>query len=459
MPGSEERRGLSVSQLQQLVTRAVAETPALQNVWVRAELIDVRLSGGHLYMELLEKDELTGELRGKIKGMIWASRLGAIRHKFIGGTGADIVSGLKVMVRGSVNHHGLHGLGFVITDIDPTFTIGDLERQRREILMRLHQEGKIDLNKRFQSTFPATPQRIAIISAPGAAGYGDFMNHLTGSPEKIVFYPLLYPAVMQGEKTAASVIAALDRVEMATDFWDCVVIIRGGGATTDLNGFDNYELALRVAECPIPVIVGIGHERDRTVLDEIACIRCKTPTAVADFLVDRCRKAWSVTGDRAIRIAQFAEERLKGEKMRLENVESLLPARVSAAVMKASNHLAEIHHSIDRSLSRRLARENSGLDIIRVRLENALKGVTEKPSLKLKSLEDMLRVLCPENTLKRGYSITRVNGHAIYDANMLKEGDSIETVFATGKVKSEVKSIIGERQRSELIWKQNLLKK
>lgn len=438
MPGNETRQGLTVSQLQQLVTRAVAETPALQNVWVRAELIDVRISGGHLYMELLEKDEMTGELRGKIKGMIWASRFPAIRHKFMSGTGADIVSGLKVMVKGSVNHHGLHGLGFVITDIDPTFTLGDLERQRREILMRLHQEGKLDLNKRFQSGFPANPQRVAIISAPGAAGYGDFMNHLMGSPERIVFYPLLFPAVMQGEKTAASVIEALDKVELATDFWDCVVIIRGGGATTDLNGFDNYELARRVAECPVPVIVGIGHERDRTVLDEIACIRCKTPTAVADFLVDRCKKAWMVTVDRTMRIAQFATDRLRGENMRLESVATLLPARVNSAVMKADAHLSDLRHIIERSVSRRISREIGAVDMMKLRLETALKGFTDKPMMKLQSLENMLRVLSPENTLKRGYSITRVNGRAIYKAEDLKEGDEIETTFSSGKATSKV---------------------
>ena len=429
-------KALSLSSYQQMIGDTIRMNSALYEAWVTAELSDVRVAGGHCYMELIEKDEISGQVKAKMRAMIWNSSYRQLQMKFLAGTGSGIRSGLKVMVCGSANHHNIYGLSFSITDIDPSYTLGDIERQRREILDRLQKEGVIDCNKELE--FPVVPQRVAVISAAGAAGYGDFSDHLNNSPEGFVFYPLLVEAAMQGERTAASVSDALDFIESTVDFWDCVVIIRGGGATTDMHGFDNYDLARKVATFPLPIVVGIGHERDRNVLDEIACRRCKTPTAVADFLVECCREAWNeaLTGVREI--AAYVADRMKGENLRLANMENMLPARVNESVMRQEQLLGELRRDIEMAAERKLSASASSLEMIRLRLTENLKGIVERPKLHLQRIEDMLRVLSPENTLKRGYSITRKNGKAVYDANELKKGDCLTTQFFNGESKSVV---------------------
>lgn len=387
-------------------------------------------------MELIEKDELSGQVVAKMRAMIWSSSYRVLQNRFLAATGMGIQSGMKVMVCGSATHHNVYGLSLSITDIDPSYTLGDIERQRREILNRLRKEGILDKNKSLP--FPEAPQKIAIISAAGAAGYGDFSDHLQNSPEGFVFYPLLVEAVMQGERTAESVISALDFVESTLDFWDCVVIIRGGGSTTDLHGFDNYELARRVAEFPLPVVVGIGHERDRNVLDEIVCRRCKTPTAVADYLVECCRQTWSRICNDVKAIGEYVSDRLHGENLRINNIENLLPARVSQAIMREERRLDSVVGAIERAADRKLTSQRNLLGMTKLRLIGVLQGITERPMMRLRNIEDMLRVLSPENTLKRGYSITRINGKAVYDSKNLKPGDKIVTTLAAGKVISEI---------------------
>lgn len=414
-----------------MIGYAITSRPELQGVWVGAELSDLRVVGGHCYMELVEKDA-AGITRAKCRANIWANNYRALRSKFISVTSKDIATGMKVLVRGTATHHPLYGLAFNIYDIDPAYTMGDIERLRREILERLSREGIIDNNKKH--LFPDLPQRIAVISAAGAAGYGDFENQLTHNPDGFRFYPMLFGAAMQGDKTSGSVCAALDRIEMAPDFWDCVVIIRGGGATTDLNGFDDYELARRVALCPIPVVVGIGHERDRNVLDEIACVRCKTPTAVATFLCDRMRESYGHVTDLSQRVVRYATYALNGENIRISTIESSLPARLKNSLLKADRRLNEYSHALERVLSLRLASENQIIERLGFRFEKALSDITVRPMLKLKNLEDMLRLLSPANTLARGYSITRINGKAVTSAEKLKKGDIIETTFTDGTV-------------------------
>ena len=351
---------------QQMVGDSIRMNPYLQGAWVVAELSDVRVAGGHCYMELIEKDALSGQVIAKMRAMIWSNTFRRLYSKFMEGTGSAIQSGLKVLVYGSANHHNVYGLSFTISDIDPSFTLGDLEKQRREILERLRKEGLLDLNR--QLIFPPVPQKVAIISAPGAAGLGDFMNHLGGSPEGFVFYPLLVPAVMQGENTARSVMAALEFVESTLDFWDCVVIIRGGGSTADMHGFDNYDLARRVAEFPLPVVVGIGHERDRNVLDEIANIRCKTPTATADFLVECCRKSWDRVSQGIDRIIRYVTERKNGEILRMTNIENRLPLKVKNVISEADNYLKECSVRFSRICDRKISDSQKKLELSRLRL-------------------------------------------------------------------------------------------
>lgn len=446
---------MTLSQFQQLVTNAINKEFALKNVWVQAEFSDLRIVGGHCYMELIEKDS-AGTTRAKIRAMIWSGTLSALRRKFYDATGRDIASGMKVLVRGSATHHSIYGLSFTISDIDPSFTLGDMERVRREILERLTREGVIEKNRRLQLS-PA-PQRIAVISAEGAAGYGDFMNQIARNPEGFAIYTLLFPATMQGERTTATVMEALDKVEMtaATGKWDAVAIIRGGGATTDMNGFDNLELARRVATFPLPVIVGIGHERDRTVLDEIACIRCKTPTAVAAFIVDTLRMAYTAASDLVQRIARYGTEALRGEHLRLAGLSQSLPALARNRVIQEKMELSRLSQSIPALVQGRVARQRvcltdyagklqRGVDarihaeqklIARaaLMLENRSGSLIQRERLRLQRLDDMLRLLSPNNTLRRGYSITRVNGHAVSDASKISPGTTVETTLASGKI-------------------------
>lgn len=446
---------LTLQQLQLLIGNAINRDASLRNVWVKAEFSDLRVVGGHCYMELLEKDT-AGGTRAKIRAMIWAGTLGPLRQKFRTATGREIASGMKALVRGSASHHPVYGLSFTINDIDPAYTLGDMERLRREILERLTREGLIGLNR--QKELSPVPQRIAVISAEGAAGYGDFINQLLNNADGFAVYPMLFPAVMQGERTTPSVLAALGRVEMTIDLWDAVVIIRGGGATTDLNGFDSYDIARRVATFPIPVIVGIGHERDRTVLDEIACVRCKTPTAVAAFIIDTLRTSYAHTSDLVARIARFGTDALKGEHLRLSNLSQTLPALSRTAVMRAKMHLSELAGNLPQRVKKRVtaqrmtlgtyaARLNQAcamrhadaltrLERGAIRLGNAAANSLTRESQRLRNLENMLRVLSPENTLKRGYSITRVNGHAVTDPAAVAPGSVIETTLAQGRMVS-----------------------
>lgn len=430
-----QNKALTLQRLQFLIGDSIRQTPELQGVWVTAELSDVRIAGGHCYMELLEKDE-RGATVAKMRAMIWSNTLMALRRKFYSSTGKDIATGLKVMVRGSANHHAVYGLSFTISDIDPSYTVGDMERLRREILMRLEAEGILENNRSLE--FPYLPQKIAVISAPGAAGYGDFMNQLQNNPEGFKFYSMLFPAVMQGERTSAAVREALTLVEATIDFWDCVVIIRGGGATTDLNGFDDYDLAKAVAIFPLPVMVGIGHERDRTVLDEIACVRCKTPTAAAALLVDYLRQAYTAVYDNVCKIGRYSAEALRGEKYRIANLETAIPAQVKTRLLKADKRLSDTGHALERLLSRRTLSEKERQKMLRFRFEKICRSITEKPMLRLKNLENMIRLLSPQNTLKRGYSITLINGKAVRGIKAINPGDMITTRLADGILKSEI---------------------
>lgn len=431
-----ERRPLSLVELQRLVGNSIRINPHLQSVWVVAELSDVRVAGGHCYMELVEKDE-HGSFRAKLRAMIWNSTLGPLQRRFAAETGRQFGSGMKVLVRGTVTHHEIYGISFVINDIDASYTLGDMERLRREILERLGREGVMDENRKLP--MPAVPQRIAVISASGAAGYGDFINQLVNNEAGYCIYPFLFGAVMQGERTVPTVLNALDKVEATSQFWDCVVIIRGGGATAELNSFDNYELAKRVAIFPLPVVVGIGHERDRTVLDELACVRCKTPTAVAAYILDRIQAYYDRVADCCRYIGNYASHSLQGEKMRLSQAELGLPARVAARTMNARMRLERLGARISSAVGARMMREKGRLDMCVNSIEKGVVTAGKLAEARLERLEGMLRVLSPQNTLNRGYSITRVNGHAVSDPSMLRSGEVIETTLAHGKIYSTVK--------------------
>lgn len=448
---------LTLSQFALAVGDTIRRCPTTQGAWIATELSDVRVAGGHCYMELIEKDA-RGATIAKMRGMIWASSFYTLREKFLSATGREIASGIKVLVRGTATYHNVYGLSVNISDIDPTYTLGDMERQRREILMRLKNEGIIDANKRL--TLPVDAQRIAVISAGGAAGYGDFMKQLNTNPKGFQFYTHLFEAVMQGERTSTSVRKALSKVEMTIDLWDCVVIVRGGGATSDLNGFDDYELARAVALFPLPVLVGIGHERDRTVLDEIANTRLKTPTAVGAFLADRLAQAWEQAQALANRVVTFAVERIKGELISLSHNQALVPMLAKARIADARLRLSHIATGLPTVSAGKIARSLSSLDAMARMLQTAATTRTSAEhsaiertstaiadaaiarlrdaSTRLDSLGKLTEALSPSATLSRGYSITRIAGKAVRSATRLQPGLKIDTTLADGTVSSVV---------------------
>ena len=464
MEGTTRQEGptaYTLSAFSRFVAQAMSREPVLMGAWVVAEISDMAERGGHCYMTLIEKDA-SGTTVARMRANIWANRYLHIKNKFLYATQRELTNGMKVMFYGGANYHPNYGLSFNIGDIEPSFTMGDLERIRREILAALQREGILNRNRSLAFSDP--PRKIAIISSATAAGYGDFMNQLQHNSAGVEFNTLLFPAIMQGDRTAQSVMAALDLVEQTSSImpWDCVVIIRGGGATTDMNGFDDLNLARRVATFPIPVIVGIGHERDRCVLDEIACVRCKTPTAVAAWLSDTAGMAWQRVCDLTSRIASFATERLKGEHIRLQSIETMIPSLADARIRNARIRLQSLSALIPSAAREATSKEKIRLEGITTTLRMASRmriqkeypllesmaesvrtaaiSMLEKEKTRIDSLCRLTEVLSPTSTLKRGYSITRVNGKAVTDPKTVKPGDIIETQTAQGMIISKAET-------------------
>lgn len=431
--GKEGPKAYSLSEFSRLVATAMSREPALMGAWVVAEISDMAVRGGHCYMTLLEKDP-SGTTIARMRANIWANRFSYIRNKFLREAKNELTNGMKVMFYGGATYHSNYGLSFNIGEIEPSFTMGDLERIRREILEALQREGILTKNREL--TFSDPPRKIAIISSETAAGYGDFLNQLQHNSAGVEFNTFLFPAIMQGDRTAKSVISALDLVEQTSNIipWDCVVIIRGGGATTDMNGFDDLQLARRVATYPIPVIVGIGHERDRCVLDEIACIRCKTPTAVAAWLSDTAGMAWQRASDLASRIASFAAERLKGEHIRLQSIETMVPAIAESQLKNARLKLHSISALIPSAANDALSKARIRVEGITTTLRMAAQARIRLEMSRLDNLQKLTEVLSPTSTLKRGYSITKIGGKTVGDISEVKPGDTIETVTYHGNI-------------------------
>ena len=386
-------------------------------------------------MELLEKDS-SGRNRAKIRAMIWSSSLMRIRRIFIEATGRDLCSGMKVMVHGNATNHGLYGISFVIDDIDPTYTLGDIERLRREILERLQREGVHDYNLRLEH--PIAPQRIAVISAAGAAGYGDFINQLNNNKSGIIFYTALFEARMQGRDTAPTVVEALNRINRHADCFDCVVIIRGGGSTSDLSSFDDYNLAYAVTQCQLPVITGIGHERDNTVIDYISNLRVKTPTAAAEWLIEQGENALSAIVQLSQDIFSTAQLSMAEEKKHLASVEVTIPHIVENRLVRARSALQALATAIPARATARIESASARLPMIAEALRIAARNQVEKARLKLGNLSDSINILSPQNTLRRGYSITTANGKAVKSASQILPGTVITTHLADGSIDSTV---------------------
>lgn len=383
--------------------------------WVQAELSEVREAyNGHCYIELVQKAERAGVLLAKARGTIWANIYKMLKPYFENATGQRFAAGIKVLLQVSVEYHEQYGLSLTVHDIDPTYTLGDMARRRREILMQLEEEGVLTLNKELP--MPTLPQRIAVISAAGAAGYGDFCDQLMNNPYGFVFYPKLFPAVMQGDRVEETVIAALDRIAAERDGWDVVVIIRGGGATSDLSGFDTYPLAANCAQFPLPIITGIGHERDDTVLDMVAHTRVKTPTAAAEHLIAALSDAAATLDTLVASLTANLTECIHHEQTRLQQIATRLPSLLALAQARQQHRIEQIENRLKVVGVNCLVRQQHRLQLI----EKIIEGAS------------------PQLILQRGYSITRCDGHVVRNAASLPEGTVLTTEFADGEVSSYV---------------------
>lgn len=396
------------------MVRSAIERGLNSEYWVEAELAEARETRGHCYMELIEKDPLSNTPVARAAAKCWKQTWALLGPYFERTTGQPLHAGMRVMVRVYPNFHEAYGFSWIVTDIDPTFTIGDMARRRMEIIAALKQQGIFDMNK--QLSLPMFAQRIAVISSETAAGYGDFCNQLACNPYGFQFKTTLFPAIMQGERVEETVIAALERIYEDIDNFDCVVIIRGGGATSDMSGFDTLALAENVAQFPLPVITGIGHERDESVLDMISCVKVKTPTAAAAHLISHLLQASMHIDNLSERIARTATMRMELEKMRLARLAERLPTVFSLVKVRQTAHL----------------------DTLNSRLVMALRQFFDRQTHRLDMLGQRASSLDPKLLLGRGYSITIYNGKAVRDKESLKPGDEIETIFEKGTIKSIV---------------------
>ncbi len=410
----------------------------LQGCWVTAETSDLRVSRGHCYLELIQKDQ-NGTTVARLGAVIWASTFNMLNAKFYAVTGKQLATGMKVMVKVNANFHEQYGLKAVINDVNPEFTLGDMERIRKEIVAKLTADGIINMNKELP--WGLAPQRIAVVSASGAAGYGDFINQLHNNSYGLKFYTCLFNAVMQGVNTVSSVIAALDRIAQNEELFDCVVIIRGGGSTSDLNSFDNYELGANIAQFPLPVITGIGHDRDVTIPDMVSKLHVKTPTAAAEFLVQCGIAQLTRLNMLASSVVETSRDAIAHAREQLAYYGSFIPMAAQKMVETSRAKLSGYARAIPIVLDSRVKSEHNRLDHDVVLMKSAVSASFERQRMRLASLADKVQLLSPQNILNRGYSLTTCNGHVVTAAASLKAGDNLVTSFKDGKVASTVTTI------------------
>ena len=416
---------LSLRQLNLMVRDAI-EDALPDEYWVEAELSECRENSGHCYMELIEKDEDSNTPVARASAKCWRQTWMMVKPYFERTTGQPLRAGMKVLLKVYAQFHEAYGFSWIVSDIDPTYTLGDMARKRQEIIRQLKEEGVFNLQRELHiATFA---KRIAVISSQHAAGYGDFLRQLEDNEYGFRFEVTLFPAIMQGEQVEQSIIAALNQIyelqnnqlslfSSLTSHFDCVVILRGGGATADLSGFDTLALAENVAQFPIPIITGIGHDRDESILDMVSHTRVKTPTAAAAFLIDHLRRVWERITNAEASINQYVSERLRYQQQRISQLATLIPTL-------ALQRLSDSKHRIEMTESR-----------LPVAIERRLADKKHR----IERLSILLQGFDPQLLLKRGYSITLHNGKAIHDPSLLKDGDEIETRVEKGMIKSTVK--------------------
>jgi exodeoxyribonuclease VII large subunit len=405
---------LSLTELQLVIRDSLyAALPGMY--WVTAEISEIRENySGHCYLELVEKHPDEVNVRAKIKGVIWSTRYRFIRGLFESVTGDILKAGQKVLIRAKVEYHEIYGISLVINDIDPAFTMGEMAIKRQQIIRKLEEDGVFTMNKELELN--PVPRRIAVISSENAAGYTDFVTHLSSNRYGYTFSVSLFDAAMQGADTEQSVTNALNRISEKTSLFDIVVIIRGGGSQTDLSWFDNYNIAYHITQFPIPVITGIGHEKDMSVTDLVAWRSEKTPTAVADFLIGS-----------------------------LVSFEENLQAMASGIISNATGIIETGRRGLDTARLRLipLARmmitsERAGISEMVRGIRTGIRNMIRENESSLQNMSSSLALLDPQNIFQRGYSITSLNGRIVRSVSFVKDEDIIETRFIDGSAKSKI---------------------
>jgi exodeoxyribonuclease VII large subunit len=339
------------------------------------------------------------------------------------------------MIKVNAEFHELYGFSLNITDIEPSYTIGELARQKLEIIKRLKAEGVFDMNRSLN--MPEIPCKIAVISSATAAGYGDFVHQLANNAFGYKFYVKLFPAVMQGEETEQTIIAALDRINRYDYFFDTVVIIRGGGAQSDLHCFNSYWLNVNICQFPLPILTGIGHEQDESVADLVSFRKLKTPTAVAEYLINCMQEVDEEIHERSVNLFNLVTEKVSGEKERLNRMIMQLKPAVKERISDNLNNLHLIGVNLKNTLSRNLQKESSIINTTAIHLQTRSHQYINNEKHKLEMLEKRTRYLDPFLILKRGYSVTYMNGKALKNASVVQPGELIETRLAEGGLKSK----------------------
>ena len=399
-----------------LMVRDAIDNGLPDEYWVEAELSECREHGGHCYMELIEKDERSNTPVARASAKCWRQTWMMVRPYFERTTGQPLRSGLKVLLKVYAQFHEAYGFSWIVSDIDPTYTLGDMARRRQEIIRQLKEEGVFDLQRDLR--IPTFAKRIAVISAPNAAGYGDFCRQLEDNDYGFRFQVMLFPAIMQGEQVEQSIISALNQVYPLTASYDVVVIIRGGGATADLSGFDTLALAENVAQFPLPIITGIGHDRDESILDMVAHTKVKTPTAAAAFLIDHLHNVLERINDAEVFIRQYISQRISYQQQRISQLATLIPTLALRLLSDQRHRIEMTENRLPIAIERRLTNQ---------------KHLLESLSLKLQGFD-------PQLLLSRGYSITLHNGQAVRDPQLLQPGDEIETRVEKGTLRSVIKN-------------------
>ncbi len=429
---------LSLYELNHLVRQNI-EGAFSGRYWVRGELAEGRkAANGHFYGELVERREEGGVIIARARVNCWARTYALVSMDFLSQTGKELTAGLKVMVQVSVTFHEQYGYSLSIQDIDPTYTLGDAAQKRKQIIEQLRKDGLLTANAELP--LPLLTQRIAVVSSATAAGYGDFTRQLLENAKGYHFSLQLFPALMQGTGVEQSIINALTQIADEADRWDAVVIIRGGGATTDLSDFDSYPLAACIAQMPLPVITGIGHDRDTTVLDSVAHTSLKTPTAVAAFLLERADRLADLLASLQQRIAVAAQQHLLVQNRRMDELLRRIPLAAQRNLSAQNRRLDDLVHRMPLCVSRLTARHTNYLDRLSGQMSSALRMYMQLRRHGLNLISTRLEALDPTLPLARGYSITTCQGRLVRSIDDIAAGDVLTTRLKDGTITSEISS-------------------